>query len=216
MAVRIRLARHGRKKGPFYRIVVADTRMARDGRYIDLLGTYNPLANPAKVQVNQERAFHWLGEGVLLSETVEKIFERTGVLKRYQAHRGGEALSEEEKKITMEIFGHVLDKHGSKRKGKKRRGAAAEMKTPEESAPPAKEKPAEESAPPAEEKPAEESAPPAEEAPADDSAPPAEESIPPPEESAPPAEEKPAEDSAPPPEESAPAAEEKPAEEAKE
>lgn len=129
MAVKIRLARHGRKKGPFYRIVVADMRMARDGRYIDLLGTYNPLVNPAEVQVNQAKTFRWLGEGVQLSETVEKIFDKTGVLTRYQALKGGEALRDEEKKLAMKIFDHPLDEHGSKRKGKKRRGAApAEVK----------------------------------------------------------------------------------------
>jgi len=152
VAVKIRLARHGRKKGPFYRIVVADMRMARDGRYIDLLGTYNPLVNPAEVQVNQERTFRWLGEGVQLSETVERIFEKTGVLTRFQTHRSGEALRDEEKKRSVRIFEHPLDKHGSKGKGKRRRGAAAavaEVKAPEASAPHADEKPVEEApAPP--------------------------------------------------------------------
>jgi small subunit ribosomal protein S16 len=133
VAVKIRLARHGRKKGPFYRIVVADMRMARDGRYVALLGTYNPLSNPAEVQVNQEKTFRWLGEGVQLSETVEKIFERTGVLTRFQAAKGGEALRDEEKKLTTRIFEHPLDEHGSKRKGKRRRVAPAEAKA--ESAP---------------------------------------------------------------------------------
>ncbi len=172
MAVKIRLARHGRKKGPFYRIVVADMRMARDGRYIDLLGTYNPLVNPAEVQVNQEKAFRWLGEGVQLSETVERIFEKTGVMTRFQTHRNGEALRDEEKKRSVRIFEHPLDKHGSKGKGKRRRGAAAavaEAKAPEATAPPAEKKPAEEAPAMTEAKPVEEPA-----APPEASAPPEE------------------------------------------
>jgi small subunit ribosomal protein S16 len=123
VAVTIRLARHGRKKGPFYRIVVADMREARDGRYIELLGTYNPLANPVTVQLNQEKAFRWLGRGVQLSETVTKIFDRTGVLGRFKTFTGGEPLRDEEKKIETTIFNHPLDQHGSKGKGKKKRGA---------------------------------------------------------------------------------------------
>ncbi|MBN1824747.1 MAG: 30S ribosomal protein S16 [Candidatus Eisenbacteria bacterium] len=119
MSTKIRLARHGRKKRPFYRIVVTDSRNARDGRFVEVLGSYNPIHNPAKVQVNQEKAFRWLGDGAEMSGTVENIFARAGVLSRYQSARSGEELREEERKVTIEIFGHPLDEHGSKRKGKK-------------------------------------------------------------------------------------------------
>jgi len=166
VSVKIRLARHGRKKRPFYRIVVADSRRARDGRFIESLGTYNPISNPAKVQVNQAKAFHWLGEGAQMTGTVEKILERSGVLERYQAMRAGAPLPEEETKISVEIFGHELDDQGSKRKGKRKAAAMIEEEPAAEEAPAAEEVPAEET--PAEEAPAEEAA--AEEAPAEEAA----------------------------------------------
>jgi len=101
--------------------VVTDSRNARDGRFIETLGTYNPISNPAKVQVNQTKTFYWLGEGAQMTGTVEKIFEKSGVLSRYKT---GEELREEEEKITVEIFGHDLDEHGSKRKGKRKQAAS--------------------------------------------------------------------------------------------
>ena len=100
---------------------MTDSRNARDGRFIETLGTYNPLSNPAKVQINQTKTFHWLGEGAQLSGTVKKIFEKSGVLSRYKT---GEELREEEGKVTVEIFGHDLDEHGSKRKGKRKQAAS--------------------------------------------------------------------------------------------
>ena len=135
MAARIRLARHGRRKRPFYRIVVTDSRKARDGRFIEVIGTYNPLHNPAKVQVNQAKTFQWIGEGAELSGTVERIFRRSGVLARYESFRGGEKLMDEETKISVEIFGHELDQHGSKRKGKRKVAAGPAEEPTEEAAP---------------------------------------------------------------------------------
>ena len=120
MSVKIRLARHGKKKRPFYRIIVTDSRNPRDGRFIDVLGTYNPIQNPAKVQVNQVKTFQWLSEGAELSGTVERILKKSGVFSRYEAMRGGVPLQEDEEKISMEIFSHELDEHNSKRKGKRR------------------------------------------------------------------------------------------------
>ncbi len=80
MAVRIRLKRIGAKKRPFYRIVVADSRSPRDGRFIETLGTYNPLANPAEVHVKLDRVRLWLSQGALPSETVRDIFSRQGIM----------------------------------------------------------------------------------------------------------------------------------------
>ena len=80
MAVRIRLKRIGTKKRPFYRIVVADSRSPRDGRFIETLGTYNPLANPAEVHVKTDRVRLWLSQGALPSETVRDIFSRQGLM----------------------------------------------------------------------------------------------------------------------------------------
>lgn len=80
MAVRIRLSRHGKKKAPFYRLVVADSRSPRDGRFIEILGTYNPLTNPAEITVNSERAAYWLKNGASPSDTARILLVKVGVL----------------------------------------------------------------------------------------------------------------------------------------
>lgn len=80
MAVRIRLRRMGAKKRPFYRIVVADARAPRDGRFIETLGTYNPLTNPAEVKVQADRVRLWLSRGALPSDTVRHLLARQGLL----------------------------------------------------------------------------------------------------------------------------------------
>ena len=71
MAVRIRLSRLGRKKAPFYRLVVADSRSPRDGRFIELIGTYNPMTDPAAVAIDEDRALYWLSVGAQPSDTAE-------------------------------------------------------------------------------------------------------------------------------------------------
>jgi len=80
MAVRIRLKRMGAKKRPFYRLVVADSRAARDGRVIDTLGHYDPLTDPATIKVDAERAKVWLSQGAQPSDTARKLLVRAGVL----------------------------------------------------------------------------------------------------------------------------------------
>jgi small subunit ribosomal protein S16 len=85
MAVRIRLARHGKKKAPFYRLVVADSHSPRDGRFIELLGTYNPMTDPADVKVNEDRALHWLTKGAIPSDTARALLRKAGVLDRFSA-----------------------------------------------------------------------------------------------------------------------------------
>jgi small subunit ribosomal protein S16 len=79
MAVKIRLARHGAKKRPFYRIVAADNESPRDGRFIEKLGTYNPLLNSAQVELNTERVNYWIAQGAKPSDTVRSILKREGV-----------------------------------------------------------------------------------------------------------------------------------------
>jgi small subunit ribosomal protein S16 len=79
MAVKIRLARHGAKKRPFYRIVAADNDSPRDGRFLEKLGTYNPLQNPAQVILDAERVKYWIGQGATPSDTVKTILKREGV-----------------------------------------------------------------------------------------------------------------------------------------
>ncbi len=80
MAVKIRLARHGSKKAPFYRIVVADARSPRDGRFIDRVGSYNPRTNPSEIQVNEEKAREWLAKGAQPTNQVRKLLKVSGVL----------------------------------------------------------------------------------------------------------------------------------------
>ncbi len=85
MAMKIRLARGGSKKRPFYRVVAADSRMPRDGRYIEKLGTYNPLLakdDEARVQLNMERVQYWLGEGAQPTDRVSRFLEAAGVVEK--------------------------------------------------------------------------------------------------------------------------------------
>ena len=81
MAVRIRLKRLGAKKAPFYRIVVADSRVARDGKCIDEIGTYNPNVSPSEIKINEELAKKWLANGAQPTETVAKLLKVAGIVK---------------------------------------------------------------------------------------------------------------------------------------
>ncbi|MCK5350854.1 MAG: 30S ribosomal protein S16 [Desulfobacula sp.] len=79
MAVRIRLTRKGTKKKPFYRIVAADVESPRDGKFLELLGTYDPMVEPAAITLKEDRVKYWLGEGAKASTTVQSILKRQGV-----------------------------------------------------------------------------------------------------------------------------------------
>ena len=87
MAVKIRLSRVGRRNAPFYRVVVADSRSPRDGRFIEILGVYQPLKNPAEIKVKEDRAIMWLERGAIPSETVRSIFRKLGILKKFHELR---------------------------------------------------------------------------------------------------------------------------------
>lgn len=78
MAVKIRLARYGAKKRPFYRIVVADSKSPRDGRYLEAVGTYNPLIDPAEVSLKGERVKYWLEKGAIPTKTVKSLLKKEG------------------------------------------------------------------------------------------------------------------------------------------
>ncbi len=78
--VKIRLKRMGMKKEPFYRVVVADSRNARDGRFIEEIGYFNPVSNPEALKINEERAKYWLGVGAQPSDTVRALLKKGGVL----------------------------------------------------------------------------------------------------------------------------------------
>lgn len=79
MAVKIRLARHGAKKRPFYRIVVADSECPRDGRFLENVGTYNPLRDPAEVTLKTDRVQYWLQQGAIPTDTVRNLLKKEGV-----------------------------------------------------------------------------------------------------------------------------------------
>ncbi|QNO16382.1 30S ribosomal protein S16 [Alkalicella caledoniensis] len=82
MAVKIRLRRMGSKKRPFYRVVVADSRSPRDGRFIEEIGYYNPISEPAEVKIDVEKAQEWLGKGAQPSDTVKSLLKNAGALEK--------------------------------------------------------------------------------------------------------------------------------------
>lgn len=83
MAVRIRLKRMGAHKAPFYRLVVSDSRSPRDGRFIEEIGYYNPVAQPAEVSIDEEKAMKWLQNGAQASDTVRSLFSKAGIMKKF-------------------------------------------------------------------------------------------------------------------------------------
>ena len=185
MALKIRMSRGGSKKRPFYRIVVADSRMPRDGRYIEKLGTYNPLLSKdggERVKLDTDRAKHWLDQGAKPSDRVSRFLDDAGLWKREARNNPEKAKPGLKAQERLEAQKEAEEE--AKRAAEEAAAAPAEEAPAEEAAAeeaPAEETPAEEA--PAEEAPAEEA--PAEEAPAEEAA--AEEA---------PAEEAPAEEAA--------------------
>ena len=80
MAVKMRLTRIGAKKAPFYRVIVADSRSPRDGRFIDTIGTYNPLTTPVEIKIDAEKAKKWLGNGAQPTENVKALMKKSGIV----------------------------------------------------------------------------------------------------------------------------------------
>jgi len=94
LSVKLRLTRMGRKKRPFYRIVATDSRARRDGKYLEKIGTYNPLTRPAEIEINKELALKWLERGAQPSQTVRNFLSKQGILFEYDLRKRG--LNEEE------------------------------------------------------------------------------------------------------------------------
>ena len=82
MAVKIRLTRMGDKKAPFYRVIVADSRAPRDGKFIDIIGTYNPLTNPAEIKIDSEKAKKWISNGATHTDTAKQLLVKSGVIEK--------------------------------------------------------------------------------------------------------------------------------------
>ncbi|MBO5295912.1 MAG: 30S ribosomal protein S16 [Clostridia bacterium] len=80
MAVKMRLRRMGAKKAPFYRVIVADSRSPRDGRFIEEIGYYNPLTNPADIKIDAEKAKKWISNGAQPTETVKSLLKKSGIV----------------------------------------------------------------------------------------------------------------------------------------
>jgi small subunit ribosomal protein S16 len=131
LAVRIRLRKMGARNRPSYRFVVTDSRMPRDGRFIEILGYYSPIDKPAKVEVKEERMYYWLGQGATASDTVNSILKQIGLLRKWEMKKKGEDISQ------LALPGQMKDK-AKKKKGKKGKAAeaaaAAEPTAPAEKA----------------------------------------------------------------------------------
>ena len=94
MSVRIRLRRMGKKKSPFYRVVVADIKSPRDGRFIEIIGTYDPRKEPAEILIEEEKALYWLSKGATPSDTVRSLLSKIGVMKKFDEGGVSENASE--------------------------------------------------------------------------------------------------------------------------
>jgi small subunit ribosomal protein S16 len=112
MAVKMRLQRHGRKKAPFYHIVIADSRSPRDGKFIEKLGTYNPMTVPATIELNRDSAYAWLEKGAQPTDTVRAILRFKGVLYKKHLMRGVKkgALSVEQAEEKFNTFVDAKEK----------------------------------------------------------------------------------------------------------
>lgn len=99
MAVKLRLRRMGRKKKPFYRIIAADSRAPRDGRFIEEIGYYNPLTDPMTIEVKEDRALYWLGEGAIPTDTVRSLLRKKGVTLRFDLTKRGVAAEKVDEEV---------------------------------------------------------------------------------------------------------------------
>ena len=89
MAVKLRLKRMGAKKSPFYRIIVADSRSPRDGKFIENIGTYNPVVTPAEIKVDEDLALKWLNNGAIPTDTVKNILSKAGIMEKFHNSKQG-------------------------------------------------------------------------------------------------------------------------------
>ena len=130
--VRIRLRRVGAKRQPSYRIVVADRERPRDGRFIEIIGTYNPRTEPATIEVDEARVFHWMSHGAQPSDSVSRLLRTSGCLARWERFRQGdplEALLEEARAAAAPPDARTR-RDDIERKGLSRRARAATAEAP--------------------------------------------------------------------------------------
>ena len=187
MAVKIRLKRMGSKKRPFYRLIAADSRSPRDGRFLENLGHYNPMVEPVEIKIDEDKVYKWLGNGAQPTVSAANLLKAQGILERWELFKSGVKIAELDAKIAERRLKQPKAQQKDKKKLSKKAIAAAKVAEEEAAKPveeeakpektakevPVKEAPAEET-PAAEEKPAEEA--PVIEAPAEEAEAPAEES----------------------------------------
>ena len=99
LAVKIRLNMMGSKKRPFYRLVAADSRMPRDGRFLEILGYYNPMVEPAEIKIDEDKVYKWLGNGAKPSVNVANLLKSQGILERWELFKTGLTVAEVNAKI---------------------------------------------------------------------------------------------------------------------
>ena len=130
MSVKLRLQRLGKKRQPFYRIVAADARSPRDGKFIEVVGTYNPRTNPPEVLIKEDRAIKWLKNGAQPTDTVRSLFRKEGILLKYHLMRKKVEIEKIEE--TLQQFKarreENLQKRRKKPKAKKKKKGASEVK----------------------------------------------------------------------------------------
>ncbi|MEW6508033.1 MAG: 30S ribosomal protein S16 [Bacteroidota bacterium] len=135
MAVKLRLRRMGKKKQPIYKVVAADTRSPRDGKFIEAIGLYNPKTNPATIDIKEDRALYWLGVGAQPTDTVKNILTNHGIILKQELTKKGlsedqiSAKLDEWKKLKEASLTSKLKKHEEKAKSKKASAEKAEIKS---------------------------------------------------------------------------------------
>lgn len=129
MATKIRLARHGRKKSPFYHIVVADSAAPRDGRYKERIGYYNPVTDPATIELDSERALYWVQVGAEPTETVRQILSYKGVLMKDHLLRGVKKGAFDEDEAERRFLAWMQDKVRKVEEKKKKIAEESEKET---------------------------------------------------------------------------------------
>jgi len=127
LAVRIRLRRLGAKKRPTYRLVATDSRKARDGRFIETLGYYNPIEKPATIKIHEDRVVYWLNQGAQLSDTTASLLTQIGFTLKYEMLKKGQDVSE------ITIKGQITERIKKRKKTKQVAEVQTEGKTEEKS-----------------------------------------------------------------------------------
>jgi small subunit ribosomal protein S16 len=124
MPVKIRLKRMGAKQRPFYRIVVADSRSPRDGRFIETLGTYNPITKPATITVDEEKTINWLSKGAIPTDTVKNILSDKGIIAKFAASK----VKKSNKKVIKETKEEVKEEIKEEKKPVKKAASTTTKK----------------------------------------------------------------------------------------